>query len=225
MILITGASRGIGKYLFEKFISDDNNVIGTYLSTKPDKFNDNYYKVDVSNYKEVENWIKSIPYLKNITLINCAAINYNSFTHKADCENWKKVVETNLIGSFNTIRYVLPFMRDDRYGRIINFSSVVAQMGVFGTSAYAASKSGLWGLTKAICSENAKYNITINSLNLGYFNIGIIRDIKTEMLKQIKENIPTGEFGNPIEIYNVIKLLMDSNYINGTSIDINGGLI
>ena len=83
-------------------------------------------KVDISNYSDVKDWIESIgDNIKKLTLINCAGINYTSFAHKADIDKWSDVINVNLIGTFNVIREVLPIMREEGYGRIINFSSVV----------------------------------------------------------------------------------------------------
>jgi NAD(P)-dependent dehydrogenase (short-subunit alcohol dehydrogenase family) len=94
-----------------------------------------------------------------------------------------------------------------------------------GTSAYAASKSALWGMTKAIAVENASKGITINNLNLGYFNIGMIEQVSQDVQDSIKKQIPVNnEFGNSMNIYNAINFLFNSPYITGTSIDINGGL-
>jgi acetoacetyl-CoA reductase/3-oxoacyl-[acyl-carrier protein] reductase len=116
-------------------------------------------------------------------------------------------------------------MREQNFGRIINISSIVAQKGVPGTSAYAASKSALWGMTKAIAVENASKGITINNLNLGYFDIGMIEQVSQDVQDSIKKQIPVNnEFGNSMNIYNAIKFLFNSPYITGTSIDINGGL-
>jgi NAD(P)-dependent dehydrogenase (short-subunit alcohol dehydrogenase family) len=227
MILITGASKGIGNFLFNEFNSEGENVVGTFNSTKPNlqQTNKNLYKLDVTNYKEVSDLIKIIsPNITQLTLINCAGINYSALAHKADIEMWSKVINVNLIGTFNLIHAVLPIMRAQNFGRIINLSSVVAQTFIAGTSAYAASKSALWGLTKSIASENAQKGITINNLNLGYFDIGMIQEVPQEYLNQIKSKIPSGELGQPYNIKEAIKLLMHSNYINGTSIDINGGL-
>jgi NAD(P)-dependent dehydrogenase (short-subunit alcohol dehydrogenase family) len=225
MKIITGASRGIGKYLLERYISLGEAVYGTFLSTMPSsEYASHYSRVDVSDYTDVSNWINSITLSEKIELINCAAVNYNSFAHKADPELWKKSIEINLTGSFNMICALLPVMRKNNYGRIINFSSVVAQTGVAGTSAYAASKAGLWGLTKAIAVENASKGITINNLNLGYFQIGMGQDILPEMREKLKERIPSNKFGDPENIFEAINFLIENNYINGTSIDINGGL-
>lgn len=226
MVIITGASRGIGKFLFEKFVELGENVYGTYNSTYPEADKMEFFtKVDISNYLDVSNWIEKIKSkISKLTLINCAGNNYNSFAHKADADNWSEVINVNLIGTFNVIRAVLPIMREEGYGRIINFSSIVAQMGIPGTSAYAASKAGLWGLSKSIAVENAVKGITINNLNLGYFDIGMIKEVPGKFQEIIKEKIPTGNFGNPENIFRAVKFLMETDYINGTSIDINAGL-
>ncbi|MCX7735629.1 MAG: SDR family NAD(P)-dependent oxidoreductase [Candidatus Kapabacteria bacterium] len=225
MILLTGATRGIGKFLFEKFISLGEDVIGTYHNTFPENDIDRFIKIDLADYDSLKNMINKIQYkLKNVVLINCAGNNYNSFAHKSNIEKWEEVININLIGTFRLINLLLPIMREQNYGRIINFASIVAQKGVPGTSAYAASKSGLWGLTKAIAVENANKGITINNLNLGYFNIGMITEVPENFLKQVINSIPKAELGNPDNIFNVVKFLIESDYITGTSIDINGGL-
>jgi len=226
MIVITGASRGIGSYLREEFLKAGDPVCGTYNSTPPVSNEDgSLSKVDISNFSDVDEWINKIKYgLDRITLVNCAGINYNCLAHKANLDDWRKVIDVNLVGTFNVTRKILPIMRDKGFGRIINFSSVVAQTPVAGASAYAASKAGLWGLTKSIATENAKKGITINNLNLGYFDIGMIDQVPLAYLEKIREKIPTGKLCNPKEIYKTIRFLMESNEINGTSIDINSAL-
>lgn len=237
IIIITGASRGIGKYLYENWSLKDF-CIGTYNSTIPGFLNSKlpglkkvYKKVNLLNTSEIEELIDSSCYSKHATctetslvLINCAGINYNSFAHKADRRRWKEVIDVNLTGTFNIISQILPIMRDKEWGRIINLSSVVAQMGVPGTSAYAASKAGLYGMTKAIAVENANKGITINNINLGYFDIGMIKEVPEKYQALLKEKIPTGKFGDPKNILNAVKFLIENDYINGTSIDINAGL-
>jgi NAD(P)-dependent dehydrogenase (short-subunit alcohol dehydrogenase family) len=226
MILITGASKGIGEFLFNKFSEIGELVYGTYYSGKPIEGKETFFsKVNVSNYQEIANWIESIQEnLENIVLLNCAGGNYNSFAHKADVVKWSELININLVGSFNVIHEVLPLMREQKYGRIINFSSIVAQMGIPGTSAYAASKSGLWGMIKSIAVENANKGITINNLNLGYFDIGMITEVPPKFQEIIKAKIPTGNFGNPENIFRAVNFLITTDYINGTSVDINAGL-
>ena len=227
MIIITGAARGIGKYLFDEFVKSGETVYGTYNVTPPNTDEKEYLaQVDISNHLAVEEWVKNIRNnIKKVTLINCAGVNYNAFAHKADINEWSRVINVNLIGTFNVTSKFLPIMREECYGRIINFSSIVAQTFVPGTSAYAASKAGLWGLTRSIAIENASKGITINNLNLGYFDIGMIEEVPLEHRDMLKRKIPTGELCEPEEIYRTIRLLMESNNINGTSIDINGALV
>ncbi|GAB4303405.1 MAG: 3-oxoacyl-[acyl-carrier-protein] reductase [Marinilabiliales bacterium] len=227
MILIAGASRGIGKYLLETFINNGEEVSGTYLHTLPTEHLKKYYfKVDVEEPTTIVNWKNKFGSgLKNIVLINCVGINYNSYAHKADLKEWERVVRVNLTGVFNVIHTFLPLMREQKYGRIINFSSVVARLATPGASAYAASKAGLWGLVKSIAAENASLNITINNLNLGYFNIGMIEQVPEDYKEKIIEKIPAGKLGNPENIYSIIKNIIDNDYINASSIDINGGLL
>ena len=226
MIIITGASRGIGKFLFEKFAEAGETVYGTFHSGNSiEGKEDSFTQLDISNYENVKYWIDSIKdKLRNIVLFNCAGGNYNSFAHKADVDKWGDLINVNLTGTFNVIHAVLPYMREQNYGRIINFSSIVAQMGIPGTSAYAASKSGLWGMIKSIAVENANKGITINNLNLGYFDIGMITEVPPKFQEVIKSKIPTGNFGDPENIFNAVSFLIKSDYINGSSIDINGGI-
>lgn len=227
MIIISGASGGIGRYLMHTFKSKGEKVLGLYNSSKPEGFNeDELYRIDITHTDELEKFrTEFVPAENRIVLINCAGINYNAFAHKADIDAWKQVIDVNLVGTFGIISAVLPHMREHQYGRIINLSSVVARSGVPGTSAYAASKSAMWGMSKAIAAENAPKGITINSLNLGYYNIGMITAVPEKMQEAIKSKIPTGEFGDPQNILNAIHFLIHSDYINGEAIDMNGGLI
>lgn len=229
MIIITGASKGVGRFLFERFRDDGRKVIGTYNSTTIETESDkeSYYQVNVADASSVENWVTSIQdELNDIVLINCAGIAYNSFAHKADLEKWRNVIDVNLVGTFNVIRHLLPIMRDQDYGRIINFSSVVTSLPTPGVSAYAASKSALHGLSKTLAVENAKKGITVNNINLGYADIGMGIEQVPEAYKQsLKDRIPAGVFCPPENIYETVKYLINTEYINGTSIDLNGGLI
>jgi len=227
MIIISGASGGIGRYLMHTFKEKGEKILGLYNSAKPEGITDDeLYRINITRTEEIEKFSKEFtPADQRLVLINCAGINYNAFAHKADIDEWKKVIEVNLIGTFGIISAVLPHMRENNYGRIINLSSVVARSGVPGTSAYAASKSAMWGMSKAIAAENATKGITINSLNLGYYNIGMITAVPEKMQDAIKSKIPSGEFGDPVNILNAVHFLIHSDYINGEAIDMNGGLI
>lgn len=225
MIIISGASKGIGKFLLEHFVSQKQDAFGLYNNTQPTKFRSYHKQVDIADEASVSNFIaQNKAVLKDIVLVNCAGTNYNCMSHKFDFGEWKNVFDVNTHGTFLLIKHFLPLMREQHYGRIINLSSVVPQIGTMGTAAYAGSKSALWGMTKVIANESASKGITINCLNLGYFNIGMIAEVPEKVLNTIIEVIPKKELGDPVNILNAVNFLIESNYITGTSIDINGGL-
>ena len=226
-ILITGASRGIGLYLLKQFKAEGLAVFGTYSGTLPEEDVKNCFsKVDIANTEEVQNWVDNIAGVDDeIVLINCAGMNYNSTARRADVDDWMKVIDVNLGGTFRAINAVLPLMYKKGFGRIINFSSIVAQKGVPGTSAYAASKSALWGMSKAIAIENAHKNITINTINLGYINAGMtMKDVPEKLREEMLQQIPMRKFGDLDDVFKTVKYLIDNEYITGTNLDLNGGL-
>ena len=210
MKIIIGASGGIGGKLWWHY-EEYEDVIGTYYTNDPVDLN--IIPLDITHTDEINAFAESVDLDDELCLINCSGMNYNSMAHKANIDKWVTTLIVNLVGPFDVIRAFLPHMRKHNYGRIINMSSVVAQMGVMGTSAYAASKAGLWGMTKAIAAENKDKGITINNLNLGYMDAGMA-------LK-----LPVDKRGSIDNIINAIDFLVDSDFVTGTSIDINGGLL
>lgn len=226
MYVITGASRGIGKFLFDCFLNAGKEVSGFYHTNEPEEHKNLYYKVDVNIDGDIAAFIDAnIGNLKDVILLNTAGISYNAIAHKSELEQWKYVLDTNVVGLFNVCRRLLPIMRENEFGRIINFSSVVAQQGVPGTSAYAASKSALWGLSKSLVAENANKNITINNINLGYFNIGMIEQVRLDLREAIIQKIPMKRLGEAREILSAVNFIVDTPYFNGASLDLNGGLV
>ena len=229
MIIVTGASKGIGRYLFSRFKGEKEVVIGTYHSTFTgfEQDQNDYFLVDISNFSSVQNFIYSIRNrLEKIILINCAGISYNSFAHKSEIEKWDKVIDVNVKGTFYVIHELLPLMREQNFGRIINFSSVVTQLPTPGISAYVASKSALIGLTKSLAIENGSKGITVNAINLGYVNMGMgINDVPTVYQDKIKSQIPSNRFCEPEEVYQTVQYLIRTEYVNGAAIDINGGIL
>lgn len=225
MIIITGITGGIGKFLFDKLSQAGEEIIGTYHLTKPEgKAYEKTVALDITDFSAVEKFISGIN-AKNITLVNCAGVSANAFAHKADVAEWTNVINVNLNGSFNLIRAVLPMMREQNFGRIINLSSIVSETGVMGTSAYAASKAGLNGMIKSIALENGQKGITINNINLGYFKVGMINTVPKEIQEKIKTKIAANDFGDPENIFSTIQYIRATPYINGSCIDLNGGLV
>lgn len=227
MILITGVTGGIGNYLYNAYKQAGENVMGTFHQNIPTaKGYENCHALDVSDNEQVEAFVEQ--YRKsfiNFTLINCAGVTHSAFAHKAKVEDWDHVIRVNLNGTYYMIRAVLPLMRAQNYGRIINLSSIVANTGVMGTSAYAASKAGINGMIKSIAHENAQKGITVNNINLGYFNVGMIDTVPSEMQEKIKEKIAFNQFGEPQNIFNTIEYIRNTPYLTGTCIDLNGGLV
>ena len=226
MIIITGVSGGVGNFLFDSFKKNKSElVLGIYNNSIPIDIA-NCFKINICEFDNIQSFVnENSSNLNNISLINCAGISYNTFTHKSDPVKWKNIIDVNLIGTYNVIRALLPIMRLQKFGRIINFSSVVAQKSTPGVSAYSASKSALWGLAKSVAIENASLNITINNINLGYSELGMINTVPSEYMSTIINQIPAGKLCEPNDILKTVNFLLQTSYITGSNIDLNGGLI
>ena len=227
MIVMTGASGGLGGYLIDQ-MGRDLEIIGTFNTHEPPPTDRvvGFYQVDVTDSDSVERFVTAVAdRLQRIVLINLAGISRDGMGHRMSDAVWDQVVDTNLKGAFLMCRAILPFMREQEWGRIINLSSIVGQIGVPGTVAYSASKSGLFGLTRTLAAENVTKQITVNSLVLGYFDVGMIDVIKPEVQEQIKARIPMKRFGHPRNVELAIRFLIESDYITGSTININGGLL
>ena len=159
-------------------------------------------------------------------LVNCAGISRNGVVWKLGDEAWNETMNVNLTGTFQATRAAITVMKEKGKGRVINISSIVGAVGVLGTSAYAASKAGIEGLTRATAVEVAKRGITVNALALGYFDAGIIAEVPADKLEKIVETIPVGRLGRAEEVCHAIDFLCTDGaaYITGQTIHLNGGL-
>jgi len=155
-------------------------------------------------------------------LINCMGDDYSEVCHKMKPMDIITSINANLISPLMVIGQILPGMRRRDFGRIINISSVLANMGVIGTSAYSAAKAGLNGMIRAIAIENSNHNILINNINLGYMDIGM--GSKVPNIDEIVNKIPLKRLCDISEVIKTCEFLINTNYITGTSIDVNGGL-
>jgi len=222
MIVIIGASGGVGKFLYEELKNNYLNVIGTcYKNTS----NSELVQMDITKINEVEFFFKSLPDTKDFILINCSGKTYNSFAHKSNLVDWADVINTNLIGTFNCIRFALTIMRNNNSGCIINFGSVAAKRPTPGISAYAASKAALWGLSNSISKENASLNISINTINLGYSELGMIKEVPKAFLDNLINEIPRKALCGKNDILETVNYLIKCRYLTGSEIDLSGGLI
>lgn len=158
-------------------------------------------------------------------LVNNAGITADTPLHKMSWEQWWSVLNTNLGSMFNMTRHVIEGMRNRRFGRIVNISSINGRKGHAGQSNYAAAKAGILGFTKALALENAARNVTVNAVAPGYCDTAMVRAVKPEVLQGIVAGIPAGRLGTPQEIGRVVAFLAaeDSGFITGATFDVNGG--
>lgn len=227
-IIIVGASGGIGQYLVQAF-SDKNRVIGTYFSASPADLakGAEYFKVDVTNSQEVSSFIDGIgPSLSLPVLIYTPGISPNNITAKIVNKDWADTIAVNLSGAMYSSRAILPWMRNLGYGRFIFLTSVLSRIAVAGTLSYSVTKAGLCSMARVIAIENASKGITANAIALGYFDIGIINAVPKEFLEHhVIPEIPLKRLGNPANIVTTVNYIIDSDYLTGSVIDLNGGLV
>jgi acetoacetyl-CoA reductase len=158
-------------------------------------------------------------------LINNAGITRDGTLHKMTSARWKEVIETNLGGCFNMTRSVIESMRERRFGRIVNISSINGQIGQAGQTNYAAAKAGILGFTKSLALENAAKGITVNSVAPGYTETEMVAAIPPDILKSIIQTIPSGRLGRPDEIARSVLFLVadEASFVTGATLTINGG--
>jgi acetoacetyl-CoA reductase len=159
------------------------------------------------------------------SLVSCAKVS-NCIVHKITDEDWEKTMVVNLTGAMCMTRGLLPKMAELKYGRIIYISSILSRKTVPGTAAYSVSKAGLNTLARVVAFENAKKGITVNSLALGYYGVGIINAVPEDYLKNtVIPSIPMARLGDPANIVEAVKFLIKADYVTGATIDMNGGII
>lgn len=238
--IVTGSSRGIGKGIATAFAEEGAQVVINYHSREDaaretaSQIIEKYHteveivKADVSKEKEVINMIEKTKERFGTVdiLVNNAGIHKDSVVWKMNKEVWDDVISTNLTGTFLCTKHVIPIMREKGWGRIVNISSVVGQIGRFGTSNYAASKSGLFGFTKAVAKEVADKNITVNCVALGYIEAGMNLRLPEDVRQKVLQEIPMKRFGKVEELANLVVFLCTgkgATYITGQVIHFNGG--
>lgn len=227
MIILTGASGGIGRAILPALAALDN-VGAIYNTNSPDISSSvgiTAYQLDLTSEDEIGDFVKSIKSrLKRITLIHAAALSRDGLSAKFSTVDWDQVIDVNLRGNFLLTRAMLMPMIEEKWGRIIHISSVAGMRGVPGTLAYSTSKTGLLGMSRVLANEYARFGITSNVLVPGYFNTGLIETLSEKVRKKILEAIPSGRLGDPANIVNAVEFLIKSEYVNGSAIDIDGGI-
>ena len=233
-ILITGATGGIGNCIVEKF----NNLGSLILATgtneeKLDNLKKKYSNINVEKFKldqhnKIENFIEEVDKKLNglDILVNNAGITLDNLSIRLTEENWKRVIDINLTSTFLMCKYAIKKMLKQKYGRIINITSIVGHTGNLGQANYAASKAGIVAFSKSLAIEYAKKNINVNCVSPGFIKTEMTDKINEEFKKQLINKIPSGDLGTGDDVSNCVAFLASdmSNYINGETIHVNGGM-
>ena len=233
-ILITGASGGIGNELVKKFVSLGGNVLGSGTnSEKLDKIKKQYpnikvKKFDIAEHLRIEEFIDDVSLeLGGLDiLINNAGTNADNLSLRMKEEEWKKVIDINLTGTFLLSKHAIKKMLKSKFGRIVNITSVVGHTGNLGQSNYSASKAGIIGMSKSLAIEYAKKNITVNCVSPGFIISDMTMNIAEKVKLYLTSRIPMGKLGTGEDVSNCVAFLSSeqASYVTGETIHVNGGM-
>ena len=233
-ILITGATGGIGNALIKKFVSLGGNVLGT--GTKPEKLdqikkkypNIKVKKFDISEHSRIEEFLDDVILeLGSLDiLINNAGINIDNLSLRMKDEEWKKVIDINLTSTFLLTKYSIKKMLKNKFGRVVNITSIVGHTGNLGQSNYSASKAGIIAMSKSLAIEYAKKNITINCVSPGFIVSDMTLNIAEKVKLYLTSRIPMGKLGTGEDVSNCVAFLSSdqASYVTGETLHVNGGM-
>ena len=238
--MITGATRGIGKQIALTLANEGYNIVLNYR-TENDELKQLKNEIeskkvkcltvqgDVTNFEDCKQMIESAikEFGKIDVLVNNAGITKDMLLARMKEEDFKQVIDVNLVGTFNMTKNVISYMMKARNGRIINISSVVGIAGNAGQTNYSASKAGIIGFTKSLAKEIASSNILVNSVATGFIETNMTDVLKDDVKQEIAKNIPLKRMGTAQDVANVVKFLAsdDSSYITGQVINVDGGML
>ena len=233
-ILITGATGGIGHALVKKFVSLEGDILAT--GTKIEKLDVlkkefpkiNILKFDISNHSKIGEFIENVSsQLMGLDiLINNAGINMDNLSLRMKDEEWQKVIDVNLGSTFFLCKHGIKKMLKNKYGRIVNITSVVGHTGNLGQSNYAASKAAIIGMSKSLAIEYAKKNITINCVSPGFIQSNMTDKIVESIKAVLTSKIPMSKLGTGEDVSNTVAFLSSdaASYITGQTLHVNGGM-
>ncbi|MGA8099247.1 MAG: 3-oxoacyl-[acyl-carrier-protein] reductase [Candidatus Cybelea sp.] len=237
--LVTGGARGIGRAITECLAQSGASVAAGYSRDREsaEKFAQqmaekgasvSIHQGRVDDFEDCNRVVKEVMdrFGRVDYLINNAGITVDKTVRKMTVDDWHQVLNVNLLGAFQMTKAVLEHMIARGSGRIVNISSVIGETGNVGQANYAASKAGLFGLTKSLALEMAQRGITVNSVAPGFIETEMVAAIPEAALAKVVEKIPQRRLGKPEEVARVVRFLLedDSSYITGAVYSINGGL-
>lgn len=232
--VITGAASGLGLAISKKLATEGVKLALLDIADKiPTEFennsNVNYYKSDVTNEAEVKNSIQAIhaDFGRIDILVNSAGITgkTNTKSHLTETDNLSKVFEINFMGSYFTSKYVLPYMLDKGYGRILHIASIAGKEGNAGMLAYSASKAAVIGMTKVQGKEYAENGITVNALAPAVIQTAMVDAMPDEQVKYMTDKIPMKRCGTLEEAANLVAYIVSptNSFTTGFTFDLSGG--
>jgi 3-oxoacyl-[acyl-carrier protein] reductase len=227
LIIISGASGGIGQLLIKK-LSKKFKILCIYNKKKP-RFakTTRYLKINYNKPSKIKNasirLMKMTLLEKKITFLNLAAIKIDKISIHINKKEMMETFNVNYFSLFFLIQSILPNLIRNKWGRIINFSSKGGLAGDVGTLLYTSSKHASTGMMRVFSKEFAKFNITFNTIKLGNFNAGMYKKLTNIAKAKILKKIPSKKTGDVNSIYNAIKFIISSNYVNGSEVSVDGG--
>jgi len=235
--LVTGGTGGIGTAICRKLSDMGHKVATNYRNEekarawqaqmKAEGYDIALVKGDVTSPDEAAAMVREVEQTLGPVeiLINNAGITRDGTFHKMKADQWNDVINTNLNSVFNVTRPVIDGMRERKWGRIIQISSINGLKGQYGQANYAAAKAGMHGFTISLARENAKLGVTVNTVSPGYVATDMVMAVPEEVRAKIAADIPTGRLGKPEEIAYAVGFLVDEQaaWITGSNLDINGG--
>ncbi|MCB9989289.1 MAG: acetoacetyl-CoA reductase [Rhodospirillales bacterium] len=231
--IVTGGTRGIGLEITKALRADGYKVAALYHGNDEaaraceQETGAKAYKCDVSDFTACQRLVQDLEEKEGPVdiLVNNAGITRDGMLHKMEEDAWHAVIETNLTSCFNMCRAVVAAMRERKYGRIINISSINGQKGQLGQTNYSAAKAGMIGFTKALALENASKQITVNAICPGYIETEMTGAMRHDILESIVRQIPVGRMGRPDEIAGIVSFLCSeqAGFITGATLSANGG--
>ena len=231
--LVTGGTRGLGAATARALKDSGYRVAATYAGNeaKAAAFREStgiaVYKWDVADLAACRQGVGAVESELGPVdvLVNNAGITQDMTLHKMTHDAWQAVLDVDLGGCFNMCRAVIGGMRERRFGRIVNISSINGQQGQFGQANYAAAKSGMLGFSKSLALETAAHGITVNAIAPGYIATDMVAAVAPDVLKGIVARIPVGRLGQPEEIARCVLFLAadEAGFITGSTLSANGG--
>jgi acetoacetyl-CoA reductase len=231
--LVTGGTRGLGGAMTRALLDANYRVAATYHNDEDaarrlrDETGAAVFRWDVADFEACRAGVAAVEEALGPVdvLVNNAGVTADVMLHKMTEDMWWRVMRTNLGSMFNMTRQVIGGMRDRRFGRIVNISSINGRKGQLGQANYAAAKAGILGFTKALALENAARNITVNAIAPGYCDTAMVAAVAPDVLQSIVAGIPVGRLGTPQDIGRAVVFLASdaADFITGVTLDINGG--